>query len=179
MNEEIKYYLTLSFKDAALIVKNNYLYTDKNPPKYAKSSKYITSMSDYEEPDLEHPVGINQLANALHVMCGLPPVPSKRKDESIFSLNVELVKMARASYIRYDNFPYCRIKGKLFKSPNGRWCKTDKDYTYFGQMFQGNKAHYNSNRRGTTNIDGISYTGIYIGRFFIRIFLKLKINGNS
>ena len=96
MVENIKCYLLLGFRDAALIVKNDYLSSKRNPT-YTKSSMYESGISVYEEPDLESPIGVSQVANALHVMCGLPPVPMKRKDESFFTLNNELVKMAENS----------------------------------------------------------------------------------
>ena len=92
MTEIIKSYLSLGFRDAALVIKNDYLSSKRNPT-YTKSSMYESGTSVYEEPDLEHPIGLSQLANALHVMCGLAPVPTKRKDESFFTLNNELVKM--------------------------------------------------------------------------------------
>ena len=107
MVENIKCYLLLGFRDAALIVKNDYLSSKRNPT-YTKSSMYKSGVSIYEEPDLEHPIGLNQLANALHVMCGLSPVPTKRKDES---MRPEETTLSGWKMIRYcSSFRHVRMK---------------------------------------------------------------------
>ena len=125
MTEVVKGYLSLGFRDAALIVKNDYLSSKRNPT-YTKSSMYESGISVYEEPELESPIGVSQLANALHVMCGLPPVPMKRKDESFFTLNNELIKMAEHSYIKYENMPFVRL-GNTIKNKSGEFITY---YTY-------------------------------------------------
>ena len=165
MVENIKCYLLLGFRDAALIVKNDYLSSKRNPT-YTKSSMYKSGVSIYEEPDLEHPIGLNQLANALHVMCGLSPVPTKRKDESFFTLNNELVKMAENSYIKYENMPFVRISNKVKNKSD----ETITYYTYLGEMFHSNKAHHNSNVQASTIIDGVKYNGYYNWEIFHSYF---------
>ena len=165
MVENIKCYLLLGFRDAALIVKNDYL-SSKRDPTYTKSSMYESGISVYEEPDLEHPIGLSQLANALHVMCGLAPVPTKRKDESFFTLNNELVKMAENSYIKYENMPFVRL-GNTIKNKSG---ESITYYTYLGEMFHSNKAHHNSNVQASTIIDGVKYNGYYNWEIFHSYF---------
>ena len=165
MVENIKCYLLLGFRDAALIVKNDYLSSKRNPT-YTKSSMYKSGVSIYEEPDLEHPIGLSQLANALHVMCGLAPVPTKRKDESFFTLNNELVKMAENSYIKYENMPFVRISNKVKNKSD----ETITYYTYLGEMFHSNKAHHNSNVQASTIIDGVKYNGYYNWEIFHSYF---------
>ena len=162
---DIKCYLSLKFSNAALIVKNDYLCSKKNPT-YVKPSRYNTNVSVYEGPDLEHPIGVSQLTNALHVMCNLPPVPLKRKEETEFTWNSELVKMAENSYIRYDNFPYCRIRRKI-KTKKG---DIIEKYTYFGDMFKSAKIHHNSNVQTSTIIDGVKYNGYYNWEIFHSYF---------
>ena len=165
MVENIKCYLLLGFRDAALIVKNDYLSSKRNPT-YTKSSMYKSGVSIYEEPDLEHPIGLSQLANALHVMCGLAPVPTKRKDESFFTLNNELVKMAENSYIKYENMSFVRL-GNTIKNKSG---ESITYYTYLGEMFHSNKAHHNSNVQASTIIDGVKYNGYYNWEIFHSYF---------
>lgn len=163
--DDVKCYLLLNFSNAALIIKNDYLCSKKNPT-YVKPSRYDTNVSVYEEPDLKSPIGISQLTNALHVMCNLPPVPLKRKEESAFTWNDELVKMAENSFIRYDNLPYCRIRRRI-KTKKGDII--DK-YTYFGDMFKSVKSHHNSDKRKTTIIDGVKYEGYYDWGIFYSYF---------
>lgn len=165
MVENIKCYLLLGFRDAALIVKNDYLSSKRNPT-YTKSSMYKSGVSIYEEPDLEHPIGLSQLANALHVMCGLPPVPMKRKDESFFTLNNELIKMAENSYIKYENMPFVRISNKVKNKSD----ETITYYTYLGEMFCTHKAHHNSNVQASTIIDGTKYNGYFNWEIFHSYF---------
>lgn len=165
MTEIIKSYLSLGFRDAALVIKNDYLSSKRNPT-YTKSSMYESGTSVYEEPDLESPIGVSQLANALHVMCGLPPVPMKRKDESFFTLNNELVKMAENSYIKYENMPFVRL-GNTIKNKSG---ESITYYTYLGEMFHSHKAHHNSNVQASTIIDGVKYNGYYNWEIFHSYF---------
>ena len=165
MTEVVKGYLSLGFRDAALIIKNDYLSSKRNPT-YTKSSMYESGISVYEEPDLESPIGVSQLANALHVMCGLPPVPMKRKDESFFTLNNELIKMAENSYIKYENMPFVRL-GNTIKNKSG---ESITYYTYLGEMFHSNKAHHNSNVQASTIIDGVKYNGYYNWEIFHSYF---------
>lgn len=165
MTEVVKGYLSLGFRDAALIVKNDYLSSKRNPT-YTKSSMYESGISVYEEPDLESPIGVSQLANALHVMCGLPPVPMKRKNESFFTLNNELVKMAENSYIKYENMPFVRL-GNTIKNKSG---ESITYYTYLGEMFHSHKAHHNSNVQASTIIDGVKYNGYYNWEIFHSYF---------
>lgn len=165
MTEIIKSYLSLWFRDAALVIKNDYLSSKRNPT-YTKSSMYESGTSVYEEPDLESPIGVSQLANALHVMCGLPPVPMKRKDESFFTLNNELVKMAENSYIKYENMPFVRL-GNTIKNKSG---ESITYYTYLGEMFHSHKAHHNSNVQASTIIDGVKYNGYYNWEIFHSYF---------
>lgn len=165
MTEIIKSYLSLEFRDAALVIKNDYLSSKRNPT-YTKSSMYESGISVYEEPDLESPIGVSQLANALHVMCGLPPVPMKRKDESFFTLNNELVKMAENSYIKYENMPFVRL-GNTIKNKSG---ESITYYTYLGEMFHSHKAHHNSNVQASTIIDGVKYNGYYNWEIFHSYF---------
>ena len=165
MTEIIKSYLLLGFRDAALVIKNDYLSSKRNPT-YTKSSMYESGISVYEEPDLESPIGVSQLANALHVMCGLPPVPMKRKDESFFTLNNELVKMAENSYIKYENIPFVRL-GNTIKNKSG---ESITYYTYLGEMFHSHKAHHNSNVQASTIIDGVKYNGYYNWEIFHSYF---------
>ena len=165
MTEIIKSYLSLGFRDAALVIKNDYLSSKRNPT-YTKSSMYESGISVYEEPDLESPIGVSQLANALHVMCGLPPVPMKRKDESFFTLNNELVKMAENSYIKYENMPFVRL-GNTIKNKSG---ESITYYTYLGEMFHSHKAHHNSNVQASTIIDGVKYNGYYNWEIFHSYF---------
>ena len=169
MTEIIKSYLSLGFRDAALVIKNDYLSSKRNPT-YTKSSMYESGISVYEEPDLESPIGVSQLANALHVMCGLPPVPTKRKNESFFTLNNELVKMAENSYIKYENIPFIRL-GNTIKNKSG---ESITYYTYLGEMFHSHKAHHNSNVQASTIIDGVKYNGYYNWEIFHSYF-KLYI----
>lgn len=165
MTEIIKSYLSLGFRDAALVIKNDYLSSKRNPT-YTKSSMYESGISVYEEPDLESPIGVSQLANALHVMCGLPPVPTKRKNESFFTLNNELVKMAENSYIKYENIPFIRL-GNTIKNKSG---ESITYYTYLGEMFHSHKAHHNSNVQASTIIDGVKYNGYYNWEIFHSYF---------
>lgn len=165
MTEIIKSYLSLGFRDAALVIKNDYLSSKRNPT-YTKSSMYESGTSVYEEPDLESPIGVSQLANALHVMCGLPPVPMKRKNESFFTLNNELVKMAENSYIKYENMPFVRL-GNTIKNKSG---ESITYYTYLGEMFHSHKAHHNSNVQASTIIDGVKYNGYYNWEIFHSYF---------
>jgi len=165
MTENIKCYLSIGFRDAALIIKNDYLSSKRNPT-YTKSSMYKSDISVYEEPDLVHPIGVSQLTNALHVMCGLPPVPLKRRDETFFTLNDELIKMAENSYIRYEDLPFVRISNTI-KNKSG---DTTTYYTYMGEMFHSHKAHHNSNVQASTFIDGIKYNGYYNWEIFHSYF---------
>ena len=170
MTEIIKSYLSLGFRDAALVIKNDYLSSKRNPT-YTKSSMYESGISVYEEPDLESPIGVSQLANALHVMCGLPPVPTKRKNESFFTLNNQFVKMAENSYIKYENIPFIRL-GNTIKNKSG---ESITYYTYLGEMFHSHKAHHNSNVQASTIIDGVKYNGYYNWEIFHSYF-KGKID---
>lgn len=163
MEDTIKCYLVLDFKDAALIV------TYKSKPKpYAKSSSFISGPAKYEAPDYDAPIGVSQLTNAIHIMCGLPPVPCKRKSESIFTHCEELVKMAQNSYIHYDNNSPLRFVT----------VKENEEVKYsqeIGDMFYSHKPFYNSKKKEfKTTIDGHTYNGLFNWTIF-----KERVQGVS
>lgn len=101
--------------------------------------------------DLEHPVGVNQLANMLHVMCGIPPVASKR--ETIFTRSEDIFSIAKNSYIKYYN-------------------KCDVDPEKKADTFQGAKAAVNSNSKIASVFGGKKYLGYYSWSYLRKIFLK-------
>ncbi len=162
MEDAIKCYLVLDFKDAALIV------TYKSKPKpYAKSSSFISKSTEYEAPNYDAPIGVSQLTNALHIMCGLPPVPCKRKSESIFTHCEELVKMAQNSYIHYDNDSPLRF-GTIKENEGVKYSQE------IGDMFYSHKSFCNSHRPLTTTINGHKYNGLFNWTIF-----KERVQGVS
>lgn len=87
-------YLFLRFENAALILPK----IKKNPKDHWRVG---VGKIPFQFPDEEKPIGIDQLSNALHVMFGLAPVPSKRP--SVFERNEIIYEMAKNSFIKYDN----------------------------------------------------------------------------
>lgn len=142
-------YLTIRFENASLILPNK-----SNHPKggYQQYTQGV-GITDYVECDLENPIGVDQLSNVLHVMCGLAPIPTKRK--TIFTRNEELYNIAKNSYIKYD-------KG----------CNNDIDRK--SEMFQASKYAENSELKITTKIGNESYNGFYNWVYFLRRFYKNK-----
>lgn len=162
MEDTIKCYLVLDFKDAALIV------TYKSKPKpYAKSSSFISKPTEYEAPNYDAPIGVSQLTNALHIMCGLPPVPCKRKSESIFTHCEELVKMAQNSYIHYDNDSPLRF-GTIKENEGVKYSQE------IGDMFYSHKPFRDSHRPLKTTINGHKYNGLFNWTIF-----KERVQGVS
>lgn len=142
-------YLTIRFENASLILPNKSNHPIKGYRQYTQG----VGITDYVECDLENPIGANQLSNVLHVMCGLAPVPTKRK--TIFTRNEELYNIAKNSYIKYD-------KG----------CNNDIDRK--SEMFQASKYAENSNLKISTKIGDEVYTGFYNWAYFLRRFYKNK-----
>lgn len=125
-------YLILKFENASLIT----------PKKYNVKC---------ESCDLNNPIGVNQLSNALHVMCGLAPVATKR--ETIFTRNEDIFNLAKGAYIKYNYGCNVDIERKA-------------------EIFQAAKCAYNSNRKITTKIGGKDYIGNYNWDYFDRPFFK-------
>lgn len=142
-------YLTIRFENASLILPNK----SNRPMKGYQQYTQGVGITDYDECDLENPIGVDQLSNVLHVMCGLAPVPTKRK--SIFTRNEELYNIAKNSYIKYD-------KG----------CNNDIDRK--SEMFQASKYAENSHLKVSTKIGDEVYSGFYNWAYFLRRFYKNK-----
>lgn len=112
--------------------------------------------------DNECIIGVNQVSNMLHVLAGLPPVPSKRK--TILSVNEKLMDIAKKSYIRYTTpIRY-----------------TDKGYIKGGQVIQTDKVCKNSNRKFSTvialNGQDTKVTGNYTWNYIQRYYGKDNFN---
>lgn len=86
-------YLILKFENAALV-------TPAKPKDFKHFVRHL-GFIDCELPDMEAPIGVDQLSNALHVMCGLAPCATKRS--TVFQSNSEIYNMAKNAFIRYDN----------------------------------------------------------------------------
>lgn len=142
-------YLTIRFENASLILPNK----SNRPMKGYQQYTQGVGITDYDECDLENPIGADQLSNVLHVMCGLAPVPTKRK--TIFTRNEELYNIAKNSYIKYD-------KG----------CNNDIDRK--SEMFQASKYAEDSHLKVSTKIGDEVYNGFYNWAYFLRRFYKNK-----
>lgn len=162
MENTVRDYLVIDFKDAALVIANND-FRPNGGHKYYQNGLRTEKAKKYEQPDLDKPIGVSQLSNVLHIMCGLPPVPLKRKTN--FTRNSELWRMAENSYIHYDNtaplyFTVITKKGK----------KVYETVYHTGELFSEKRCHYNGNRNDTTYIDGNIYNGKYNWELFHRRF---------
>ena len=147
-------YLTIRFENASLILPNK----NETPKKNKKGLTFRqytqgVGITAYDECDLENPIGADQLSNVLHVMCGLAPIPTKRK--TIFTRNEELYNIAKNSYIKYD-------KG----------CNNDIDRK--SEMFQASKYAEDSHLQISTKIGDEVYSGFYNWAYFLRRFYKNK-----
>lgn len=140
-------YLILNFDNASLITPNKY----KRPLKGYKQFVENKGIVEYQPCDLDNPIGVNQLSNALHVMCGLAPVATKR--ETIFTRNEDIFNLAKGAYIKYNYG--CNI-----------------DIERKAEMFQVAKYAENSNCDIKTIIDGKKYNGFYNWSYFIRRFIN-------
>lgn len=141
-------YLILKFENASLIIPNK---NNEPPRKGYRQFVENKGIVKYQPCDLDNPIGVNQLSNALHVMCGLAPVATKR--ETIFTRNEDIFNLAKGAYIKYDYG--CNI-----------------DIERKAEMFQAAKYAEDSNRTITTKIDGKDYNGFYNWAYFERPFFK-------
>ncbi len=144
-------YLDLEFRNAALIIPNK-----RNKPN-GGFKHFINGQGwvkyDGLGVDLEHPVGVNQLANMLHVMCGIPPVASKR--ETIFTRNEEIFNIAKNSYIKYYD-------------------KCDVEPEKKAETFQSAKAAFNSNSNISIVLNGKKYLGYFSWMYLRKLFFEKK-----
>jgi hypothetical protein len=125
-------YLILKFENASLITSNE-------------------DNAKCEPCNLDNPIGVNQLSNALHVMCGLAPVATKR--ETIFTRNEDIFNLAKGAYIKYNYGCNVDIERKA-------------------EMFQVAKYAYNSEAKIKTTIGGKTYNGFYNWPYFTRRFFN-------
>lgn len=86
-------YLILKFENAALV-------TPSKPKDFKHFVRHL-GLIECDMPDMETPIGVDQLSNALHVMCGLAPCASKRS--TVFKCNETIYNIAKGAYIRYDS----------------------------------------------------------------------------
>lgn len=86
-------YLILKFENAALV-------TPAKPSKFRHFVQHL-GFIDGDMPDMNTPIGVDQLSNALHVMCGLAPCASKRS--TVFKRNETIYNIAKGAYIQYDD----------------------------------------------------------------------------
>lgn len=86
-------YLILKFENAALV-------TPSKPKDFKHFVRHL-GLIECDMSDMETPIGVDQLSNTLHVMCGLAPCSSKRS--TVFQRNSELYDIAKNAFIRYDN----------------------------------------------------------------------------
>lgn len=98
-------YLTLKFENAALV-------TPANPSKSNDFKHFVRHLGliECDIPDMETPIGVDQLSNALHVMCGLAPCASKRS--TVFKRNETIYNIAKGAYIQYDS----KLNQELFQN---------------------------------------------------------------
>lgn len=115
-------FLKFSFKNASLFQNakssgNGTLFLDKNGEHYTDNlnvrwigggknkTKKIVRESETITGDkgcnTDYIIGVNQLSNALHVMFGYRPVPSKR--DTPFEINNKIFNLAENAYIKYNN----------------------------------------------------------------------------
>ena len=89
-------YLKLNFENAALV-------TPAKPSKSKDFKHFVRHLGliECDIPDMETPIGVDQLSNALHVMCGLAPCASKRS--TVFKRNETIYNIAKGAYIQYDD----------------------------------------------------------------------------
>lgn len=85
-------YLILKFENAALV-------TPAKPSKFQHFVQHL-GLIDGDMPDMNTPIGVDQLSNALHVMCGLAPCATKRS--TVFQRNENIYNIAKGAYVRYD-----------------------------------------------------------------------------
>lgn len=86
-------YLILKFENAALV-------TPSDPKNFKHFVRHL-GFIECDMPDMETPIGVDQLSNALHVMCGLAPCASKRS--TVFKRNETIYNIAKGAYIHYDS----------------------------------------------------------------------------
>lgn len=94
-------YLILKFENAALV-------TPSDPKNFKHFVRHL-GFIECDMPDMETPIGVDQLSNALHVMCGLAPCASKRS--TVFKRNETIYNIAKGAYIQYDS----RLNQELFQ----------------------------------------------------------------
>lgn len=117
-------YLILKFENASII-------TPSKPHDFKHFVRHL-GFIDCEMPDISNPIGVNQLSNALHVMCGLAPCASKR--DTVFKRNEIIYNLAKGAYIRYDDI----INNELFQDT-----KIQNNSTAKIQDKHGNDGVYN------------------------------------
>jgi hypothetical protein len=141
-------YLRLRFQNACL--------------KYDEKGKEYSghcSLGNIQNSNWYSPIGVDQLSNALHVMFGLPPKPSKR--ESVFERNEDIYKLACGAYIKYDNYTPSDMNSVKFARNL--------------EFFQTAKPKSDSNSKVSTLIDGTVVTGYYSWDYFKRRFTEKEM----
>lgn len=105
-------HLTIRFESANLLhgnVREKIFLTHLAPAKIECYDGYKIIESNVPGYDNSYLVGVSQVSNMLHVLCGLPPVPKYR--ESFFEINKELYDLASNAYIKYDTYLEKGYKG--------------------------------------------------------------------